>query len=364
MRWKRTLGLGLLVMLAASVGAADEPPAGGASPLEAVQEDDLAQETGPEDPFAYLQSFRDWLQAHETPPPTTSHDTLLDRTWRSALKPRAARMRNRLDRLLERRYWLPEDGTPERVKPDSWAVFIREIAALTTELNGAWKQYRSAREQVERGVPRDRLRPAGSYYGYAHPALVWRQSLLAREALIQHRLGSLGGLVVSGGVSLGGVTLGGTAHIAPRPSPLVLTSYWNLMRRYREGWAWRIAHCYECEHRRLEAQRQRTEAYVAERQRLFDSTLHTLEQQQLSLRLLTAAMQAQEEKFLAEDLATLGTADELLDAHARILGELARKRVDAEQYRGDSAAAYGQLLRQWTRVYTEAQAHARKVHGS
>lgn len=362
MRTMWLLGLGLLLVLGASLGMADEQPAAGdKSPLEDLKEDDLAEETGPEDPFAYLQSFREWLQGHENPPPSTRSDTLLTRTWRAALKPRAARMRARIDRLLQRRHWLPEYGTPERVRPESWATFNREIAALTTELNGAWKQYQSARDKAKRGIPRERRRPRGSYYGYAEPALLWRRSLLAREALIRQRIGSVGGLVLSGSTSIGGVRVGGTVRIAPRPSPLVLTSYWNLMRRYRAGWAWRIAHCYECERRRREEQQKKAEEYVAERQRLFDSTLHTLEQQLLSTRLLIAAMQAQEEKYLAEDLAALGTDDAVLDANEKTLGQLASRRVEAEQYRGGSSAAYGQLLRQWTRVYTQAQARIRKA---
>ena len=44
-------------------GFAEEPPAAdGPSPLENLQEDDLAQETTPADPFEYLQSFREWLR--------------------------------------------------------------------------------------------------------------------------------------------------------------------------------------------------------------------------------------------------------------------------------------------------------------
>ncbi len=341
----------LAVVFTGPIGVAeDDDP----SPVADLKEDDLGEPTDPADPFAYLESFRDWLKKNEIPPPKTKNDTALYQIWKAALYPRAARMRKRVDKLLQRKHWLPEDGTPERVKPESWRIFIREIAGLTTELTGAWKQYKRARIRIKQGIPRERIRPAGSYYGYAQPAVVWRRGLLARSRLVQRRVGVAGGVVVSGGTKVGGVRIGGTIRIGVRPSPVVMHSYWNLMNRYRAGWNWRIRHCYECEQRRREAQKKKLEDYIAERQRIFDTTRDTLEQQVLSLRLLAAAMQAQEEHYLAEDLAELGETDDMLAANEESLRALARARLEAEQFAGESAAAYGQLLRGWTRHYNKA----------
>ncbi|MDJ0520850.1 MAG: hypothetical protein QNJ90_02115 [Planctomycetota bacterium] len=329
----------------------------GASPLESLKPEDLVESTTPEDPYAYLRSFQKWLREHERPPPRTRNDTALYDIWRAALRPRASRMRMRIDKLLRRGNWLPETGAPERVKPAAWAMFIREVAALTTELTGAWNQYKRARIKIKRGIPAERVRPVGHYYGYAHPAIVWRRGLLARGAIVRTRVGTSGGLVIGGSTRVGGVRIGGTVRIGvPRPSPLVLTSYWNLMRRYRLGWGWRLEHCATCEARREaeQAARKKLKDYIAQRQALFDSTTHTLEQQILSTRLLIAAMQAQEEHYLAEELATLGDTEDVLRANAAALQFLADKRLAAEQYDGDSAAAYGQLLRQWTRGHTKA----------
>lgn len=362
-RW--AVVFGLLIVLSGAGYADDEvasKPADDPSPVASLKEDDLGEPTDPADPFAYLTSFRDWLKKHLIPPPQTKSDKALYRIWKSVLDPRAARMLRRVNELLKRKHWLPETGTPQRVKPESWKIFIRQMAGLTTELTGAWNGYKRARIRIKRGIPRNRLRPPGSYYGYAEPALVWRRGLLARSRLVHRRVGSAGGVVVGGSFKIGGVRIGGRVRVGgsvgatvrgAHLSPVVLHSYWNLMQRYRAGWNWRIRHCYECERRRQEAQKKKLEDFIAERQRVFDTTRDTLEQQILSLRVLAAAMQAQEEHNLAEDLAQLGESDDVLEANENSLIALAQARLEAEQYAGDSSAAYGQLLRAWTRNYNK-----------
>lgn len=347
----------LVLLVGAPSHAEDETAGSGAqdpSPVASMNDDDLAAPTDPADPFSYLESFRDWLKKHEIPPPKTKNDTALYQIWKAALYPRAARMRRRIDKLLKRKHWLPEGGTPERVKPASWSRFIREMAGLTTELTGAWNQYQRARIRIKRGIPRERVRPLGSYYGYAESAGVWRRGLLARGRVVQRRVGVAGGVVVGGSTTVGGVRIGGSIRVGARLSPVVLHSYWNLMNRYRAGWRWRIRHCVDCEQRRTEEQKKKLEDYIAERQRVFDTTRDTLEQQILSLRLLAAAMQAQEEHYLGDDLAVLGRSEEMLEANEKVLLDLARARLEAEQYSGESSAAYGQLLRGWTRNYNKA----------
>ncbi len=350
---KLSFGLVLIALLLApghGDARADEEPAKDAakdpaeqpSPLQDLTEEQLAEETTPADPIEYLKSFRDWLARHEKAPPRTRNDSALYDIWRAALRPRATRMRKRIETLMQRKHWLPEQGMPERVKPASWSRFVREMAGLTTELSGALKQYESARIKIRRGVPTERLRPVGSYYGYAQPVAVWRRSVLRRVALIRRHAVSV--------------------HVGP----LVLHSYWNLMRRFRLGWDWRIHHCAACERRREEAQRardaQRKEVanYIAERQRLFDTTRDTLQQQLLALQVLAAAMQAQEEQRLGSAWqARFGDAARPADDASLLAMEAAR--IEGEQFTGASSAAYGQLLRNWVRAYKQVLAQLAKA---
>lgn len=308
-----------------------------ASPLDGLTEEQLAEETTPEDPIEYLKSFRDWLAKHEVAPPRTRNDSALFDVWRAALRPRATRMRKRIETLMQRKHWLPEHGMPERVKPDSWSRFVREMAALTTELAGALKQYQAARIKIRRGVPAERLRPIGSYYGYGRPVGLWYRSAALRRVLIRrHKLG---------------------IHVGP----LVLHSYWNLMRRLRAGWGWRVDHCISCLRRREEAQRKKAEDYVAERQKVFDTTRDTLQQQLLALQVLVATMQAQEEHRLGvEWTQKLGDVSERsADGKARVAMQDAR--LEAEQFTGESSAAYGQLLRGWLRAQKKVVAQLAKA---
>lgn len=360
---------------------ADEDP----SPLEELKEEHLEAEAEPTDPIEFLRSFHTWLAKHEASPPRSRLDSALYDVWNAALRPRAGRMSQRVEKLMKRKYWLPEEGTPMHVKPDEWSRFVREIAGLMTELHGAWKQYDSARVLVRRGIPVTRLRPTGTYYGYAHPVRLWRRALNRRIAvgarhvprattLGRHAPGAnpgTGTRVPSGTAGTpgggGGVRIGGSARVGGARVGLglhlgrgELYSYWNLLHRYRRGWGWRIDHCYGCEQRRLEAQQQKID-FIAERQRIFDTTRDTLQQQMLSLQVLAAAMQAQAEhnlnaQFSAAPVDASPESIELQSQTASALFQLREARLTAERYSGDSSARYGHLLRGWVRAYKGAAA--------
>ena len=359
---------------------AGEPP----SPVAEVTEEQLQGETQPTNPVEFLREFLRWLARHESAPPRTKWDTALYDVWRAALRPRASRMTRRVLKLLQRKYWLPKEGEPTHVKPEEWSRFVREIAGLMTELHGAWKQYVAARVKVKQGVPVHRLRPAGSYYGYAHPIDVWRRAHRHRLAVgarhVHHgkKLGKHtpgtnpgtgtlphhakgGGAHVGGKVKIGPLHVGLGVHLGAGE----LHSYWHLLRRYRHGWAWRIRHCYGCELRRL-ARQKAVEDFIAERQRMFDTVRDTLQQQMLTLQVLTAAMQAQAEHQLNAKFSAIPADDSRATAERQAdvgtaLFKLREARLDAERYVGDSSAQYGHLLRGWVRAFKAAGALLEEV---
>lgn len=307
----------------------DEP-----SPIADLREEHLREDVPPPDPIEYLRSYRDWIAEHEKVPPRTDRDRALYDVWTAALKPRATRMRRRIDTLMKRKYWLPETGQPERVNPKYWSKFTREIAGLGTELHGAWRGYDKAQIQDRKGIagtPATRTR-APSYYGYrgyGWPAGRWRGGIHARQRL-------------------GGYYTG-----------VEINSYRNLMNRYRRGWDWRIGHCNACERDRFELQKKKRE-YVADRKRVLDTTKATLEQQMLSLQLLAAAMQATEEHALYAELQELPEGHLLREPAESVLVALRDARLRAERYSGNSSAEYGQLLRGWIRAYKAGETLLRK----
>ena len=264
---------------------AGAPPAGAppaaASPIEAVDDDSLSQETAPTNPIEFLRSFREWVAQHRNPPPRARLDTALHDVWRAALRPRAGRMTRRIDKLIKRKYWLPPEGEPTHVKPEEWSRFVREIAGLMTELHGAWKQYTSARPILRRGIPVGKVRVPGHYYGYGHPALLWRRALVRRIAVgARHAPVRLGRHLPGANPGLGVLppggkrpVVGGVVHrrVGLHWGRKELYSYWNLLNRYRHGWTWRTHHCVPCEQHRAELQKAKAD-FIAERQRLFDTT--------------------------------------------------------------------------------------------
>lgn len=336
--WPLALSLAAFLLfssapLHAEDGDADEKPKAGAeaagsapSPLAELKEEYLTRQTAPENPLTYIESFRDWLRDHETPPDRTGRADQVYDVWAAALKPRLPRMIRRTETLMKRKYWVPEEGIPERVKPEAWSKFVRQISALGTELHGAWRGYRKADIRDAGGS----LRTGGSrsyltfYGGWGMPYRVWHGHSLGRQ----------------------GIHYGDARRER--------YSYWNLMRYYRRGWGWRSAHCADCEARRKELKDRK--AQVEEGRAAVETTTATLAQQMLALRVLVGAMQVQEEHHLAEQLDALprdsvlrGPAEELLEA-------LRRARLEAERYDGDSSSRWGQLLRNWVRAYNAGTA--------
>ena len=291
------------------------------SPLAELTEEYLTRKAEPEDPVAYLESFRDWLRLHETPPRHTSGEQQVYDVWAAALKPRIKRMIRRVETLMKRKYWVPAEGTPERVQPESWSRFAREISALGTELHGAWKGYAKADIRDSGGG----LRTSGSrsyltfYGGWGLPYRVWHGHALGRQ---------------------------GIYYGAPRVERY---SYWNLMRYYRRGWGWRSAVCTNCEARRQELKDRKEQ--VEEARAAVDTTRETLQQQMLALRVLVGAMQVQEEHHLAEQIDGLERDSILRRPAEDLLDALRQARLEAERYDGDSSSRWGQLLRNWVRAY-------------
>lgn len=306
--------------------AKEAPKTGAPSPLAELTEEHLAKEAEAEDPIAYLKSFHEWVREHERPPPKDGTNKAVYEVWSAVLKPRARRMSSRIDRLMKRKYWLPERGTAERVKPESWSTFVRELGGLITELHGAYSRY----NQV---VLRDRggkLETSGNrvydsvYTGYGLPYRRWHRGVVYRQ-----------------GVSL-------------RSRRYELNSYWGLMRRYRLGWGWRIGECRNCQAREDELKERADK--IAQSQKLIDTTRDTLREQMLALQVLAGAMQAWQEVHIAEEIDEL-PADHLLREPAeKLLLALRKARLTAERYDGDSSAAYAQLLRNWVRAYKAGRA--------
>lgn len=327
---QRVVWIGSMAALVLALGvfcfADDDPveePTQEPGPLAELREEHLLEETTPVDPLEYLRSFREWIEQHEVAPPRTAKDDTLYSVWSSVLKPRAARMTRRIDTLLKRVYWLPEVGTPERVNPKYWPRFTREIAALNAELIGAYRQYANVKLE-DRRVKRVR-RSFWGYQGYGYPVSRWRGAVLGRQAV---------------------VTGSGASE---------MYSYWNLMNVYQRGWRWRTRECHECEIHRRKLQEKLNED-IAEKRRLLETTRDTLQEQQLSLQLLAAAMQATEEHALRGQIEEM-TEDHILYRPASDLMLVLRDaRLEAERYQGDSTARYGQLLRGWLRTYNAGSA--------
>jgi hypothetical protein len=86
----------------------------------------------------------------------------------------------------------------------------------------------------------------------------------------------------------------------------------------------------------------------------------TLEQQMISLQVLTAAMQAAEENAVREEIAKLPEGDILRDLALQVVETLREARLKAERYQGTSSAEYGTLIRKWVRAYKAGEALLRK----
>ncbi len=305
------------------------------SPLTELRREHFEREADPVDPIEYLRSYRDWIAENATPPPRTERDRGVYDVWTAHLKPRVGRMVKRVDTLMQRKYWEPEVGTPQRVKPEAWSRFTREIAGLGTELHGAWKGYNKAQITDRRGmagVPATRTKPpshTAGYFGYGHPGLLWRGAVLGRQSV-----GDLG-------------------------YGYELRSYRHLLDTYRRGWGWRRRHCSHCEIRRRELQKKKRE-YVAERKKLLHTTRDTLEQQMLSLQVLAAAMQAIEEDSLRKEMEELPRDHMLREPAVEVLTALRDARLKAERYSGTKSSEYGQLLRGWVRAYKAGMALLKK----
>ncbi|MDA1194835.1 MAG: hypothetical protein O2894_06590 [Planctomycetota bacterium] len=237
------------------------------------------------------------------------------------MKPRLPRMLRRVDTLMQRKYWDPETGTPERVKPDAWPRIVREISALGTELHGAWKGYAKA-DIRDRG---GRMRTSGNrtyqsfYSGWGLPYQSWQHHALGRQS------------------------------ISFRTQYGELHSYWNLMRNYRLGWGWRTSVCTNCEARRNELKDRETQ--VEEGRAAIETATATLRQQMLALRVLVGAMQAEEEQYIADRLAELPRGHVLREPAQELVDALRQARLEAERYDGDSSSRWGQLLRDWVRAH-------------
>jgi len=333
------LALGLPLLLCGSAGAEDAPAKGAkAKPAPPQLLQDLAKEMradrDPPDPIEYLRSYMEWIRTHETPPARTAMVHAQHDMWSGALKPKARRMTRRVETLTQRRYWVPERGTPERVKPAAWSRFTREIASLGSELFGAWKQYGRANPRpVALGhgmIAYPRPPRLGAYYGSRYravPMSAWRGGLARRSA-----------------IGIGG---------------LEMRSYWGLMNGYNRAWEYSMLRRAEWDRRRREVMRKQRE-FMAGEKAAANAVRDTLEQQMLALQVLTAAMQAAEEHALRAEIEQLEEGDILRDLAERVVDKLREARLKAERYQGTSSAAWGSLLRAWVRVYKAGDVLLRK----
>lgn len=326
MRRLATLVL-LLGLAAAAVRAEDPPPFDPRQAPPTVPKGEagfLAPVERPDLP-GYLAAMREQLEQFRTPPPKTREVTALHDAWRKIMKPRLRRMLRRIEKWEKPDRWVREPGerTPSTIKPELWTTFTRDMAALATELHGAYRQYGSVRV-VPKQLPTNRVSYPGLGTNIGYPYAAPYGWILDRQAA--------------------GIRLGRRAS----------HSYWHLMNRFTYSWNYNILRrqaWYDYWQKRREA----TETLFEDLRSELSSTQDTLGQTLLGLQVFLAAMQnAEEERLLGQCHACRST-----DASLRKMGETALEgmeeaRLEAERFQGRSSAAYGTLLRKWLRAHKAA----------
>lgn len=327
--------LGLCLALASllvlgSAGAEDPPAASGNAPTLDGPPPELARgkdaylrPVDRPDLIEYLGALRQQITQFETPPPSNEDVTVLRDAWSAILKPRIRRMVKRMEKWEQPKRWIWAEGEsgPVSLKPEQWTTFTRDMAALGTELHGAWTQYGKVKIKAKRlaaGYPTPA--PRYPYPSYAYPYSRLYGGIVDRQAA--------------------GAVLGRYSS----------NSYWHLMNRYRYAWDWsyvRRLQRYQNYQKRVTA----TKDLFSDLKGEIQATRDTLGQAILGLQVFIAALQNAEEERLLGLCESCRTGDETLKKMGvTALDAMRDSRLAAERYQGKSSAAYGTLLRKWLRA--------------
>jgi hypothetical protein len=155
--------------------------------------------------------LRQQLQRFETPPPTFPESRQLHDEWTTILKPRIARILQRLDNWQAEGKWAVVEGeaAPNILRPSEWTNFVRDMAQLATELHGAWTQYGKIEIRAKSGPPTSpQLWPRDIPFRLSYPWPTLYRSVLERQQAAANA-GSYDGV-----------------------------SYWHLLGRFRHVWDW------------------------------------------------------------------------------------------------------------------------------
>jgi hypothetical protein len=270
--------------------------------------------------------LRQQLQRFETPPPTFPESRQLHDEWTTILKPRIARILQRLDNWQAEGKWAVVEGeaAPNILRPSEWTNFVRDMAQLATELHGAWTQYGKIEIRAKSGPPTSpQLWPRDIPFRLSYPWPTLYRSVLERQQAAANA-GSYDGV-----------------------------SYWHLLGRFRHVWDWtweRRLNWY----RWLEQQQAKAKFYAAQQAEL-NATRDMLSQTLLGLQVFIGALQNAEETRMHSICTACRQSDATLREMAETaLRDMAIARVEAERYHGDSYAKYGSLLRAWLRRHRAA----------
>ena len=318
--------LALVLLLGLVPAFAEEPddaPFGGQAPPDMPRGPEAYMTpTDRTDLLAFVQALHRQVAQFRDPPPSTDDVTALRDAWNAILRPRIGRMERRLERWGDASRWAFVDGEeyPVGLQPDEWTAFTRDMASLSTELHGAWKQYGTVKLKPKETMSGHGYMPAArplTPLAYPWPALYG--SVMDRQ--------------------LAGTRLGGWDS----------QSYWHLLGRFRYAWDWSYLRRQQWNQYWLKRQ-QATKKLFEDLRSELDGTRDTLGETLLGVQAFVAALQNAEEERLQEECIPCKTKDETLVKMAdTALEGMHTARLNGESYQGRSPSGYGTILRKWLR---------------
>jgi hypothetical protein len=330
----RLLALCVLLLTSAAPAWAEDPPAPAPEPAPEAQPAAPAPDAGESKPFdlqVYLAHVRTLVSENMTPPRRTATDHGLYDAWAAILRPRAARIRARVSRLMEPGRWQldPGDGRAAHVKPEVWGSTIAELGSLYVELGGALQQYQQAKVTITQVRPDNtQAPPTGPVPGEVALG-TFEAELLARARA-------------------GEVVL-----------PDEVAAYWHLLGRVQAALALREEQLRTYLQRQAEVQGE-LENLVSSIQSGLLERQQSLSLQMLTVRALTAALQAREEQRLADHVGALPAGDDRKAADA-LLESLRGSRLAAEEHAQPPVSEYGVVLRRWLKAQQDLSVLLRKA---
>ncbi len=300
-------------------------------------------------------------EPEEEPPPTDVRDPLFDvqdslkgyaeepdkheargaihRVWRSRVKSRVKRMRNRIKEMLaDKRWFFTEDGALAlMLMADSWSTFVRHAAGLHTELGGIPAGYDSIDMSPDAALRAwDRAHPEPSLYG----PTASEHKLKQLQAKIKIK-------IVNGKVKV--------------------SAHWQLQINYLKQQI-EIERAARIErHRIWKEERALARAEILARihdakEEIEAARLAVLDDMR-TLRTGVAAAQQAEEERLAERVAAFPEVEDLQALAKKALAEMAKGRMKALRFNEDKLSKYGSMLRgDWMRHRSKLILRIKRAH--